>query len=295
MTEIESLDEDFLLRAAWVHAIDESVVLNARKRARLFNSQYLNDQNTEKSNSSRIGYSSTIRRPFKSTDGQWKNTESIGTRRTSRRGTKDTGIWRTSWRDTEDKVRVGKKVEYICRVEKCGKEYTSAQALLHHSKHGHIDYSDRPFKCEYDGCDKKYIYLRTLTDHIRRRHDLLSGEFPKSKIKQVRGNADFGDGLNPQIKQVDTADESQPETDRELERPFKCIQKGCNRAYVHSRTLAAHVKDRHSKSDENIHRCEVEGCDKSYRNRSSLNMHVKATHWDTDVRDSVMGGCDESQ
>lgn len=270
MTEIESLDEDFLLRAAWVHGINESVVLNARKRSRLFNSQYLNlDDNT---------FFDSNRFNFKSTDGSWRSADGIN--------------------NGGDKEKIRKNVEFICKEENCGKKYTTAQALLHHSKHGHINYTERPFKCDYEGCNKKYIYLRTLTDHIKRRHYLLSEDFPKPQMKESLINynilnivsaVDVNDELDDGHK---TVEESQPETDIDLEKQFKCNENGCNRAYFHRRTLSAHIKARHSeeakmkeKVKEKEHRCEVEGCNKSYRNKRTLDAHIKTRHGNDDHSD----------
>ncbi|KAL3249724.1 hypothetical protein MRX96_055924 [Rhipicephalus microplus] len=157
---------------------------------------------------------------------------------------------------------------FMCRVEGCGKTYTT----LHHLKvHGRAHTGDRPFKCLVDGCNKSFVTGYGLKSHTR----VHTGETPYRCTH---------DGC---IKTFKTSGDLQKHVRTHTgERPFKCPFEDCNREkpYVctvpscgkrfteYSSLYKHHVVHTHNKP----YMCNL--CGKNYRQTSTLAMHKRTAH-----------------
>ena len=75
-----------------------------------------------------------------------------------------------------------------CKVEKCGSEFSAYYEYRSHQRtHMRpIHPEDRPFGCDFAGCDNRYLTKTDLENHMRAVHD-----YPKLKCSSGQCTAEF--------------------------------------------------------------------------------------------------------
>lgn len=143
---------------------------------------------------------------------------------------------------------------FMCRVEGCGKTYTT----LHHLKvHGRAHTGDRPFKCLVDGCNKSFVTGYGLKSHTR----VHTGETPYRCTH---------DGC---IKTFKTSGDLQKHVRTHTgERPFKCPFEDCNRAFTTSNIRKVHMR---THTGERPYVCKEENCGRSFASATNYKNHIR--------------------
>ncbi|KAH8026145.1 hypothetical protein HPB51_016456 [Rhipicephalus microplus] len=143
---------------------------------------------------------------------------------------------------------------FMCRVEGCGKTYTT----LHHLKvHGRAHTGDRPFKCLVDGCNKSFVTGYGLKSHTR----VHTGETPYRCTH---------DGC---IKTFKTSGDLQKHVRTHTgERPFKCPFEDCNCAFTTSNIRKVHMR---THTGERPYVCKEENCGRSFASATNYKNHIR--------------------
>ncbi|XP_070594450.1 zinc finger protein ZXDC isoform X2 [Erythrolamprus reginae] len=158
------------------------------------------------------------------------------------------------------------------KCEACGQRFSSASRLGAHQRRSHLE-PDRPYRCEYPGCERTFITVSALFSHNRvhfREQELFSCSFP---------------GCN---KQYDKACRLKIHMRSHTgERPFICDFEGCGWSFTSMSKLLRH-KRKHE--DDRRFTCSVEGCGKSFTRAEHLKGH-SITHLGTKPFECPVEGC----
>uniref|UniRef100_A0ABM5FJP4 Zinc finger protein ZXDC isoform X1 n=1 Tax=Pogona vitticeps TaxID=103695 RepID=A0ABM5FJP4_9SAUR len=158
------------------------------------------------------------------------------------------------------------------KCEVCGQRFPSAARLGAHQRRSHLE-PDRPYRCEYPGCERTFITVSALFSHNRvhfREQELFSCSFP---------------GCN---KQYDKACRLKIHMRSHTgERPFICDFEGCGWSFTSMSKLLRH-KRKHE--DDRRFTCPVEGCGKSFTRAEHLKGH-SITHLGTKPFECPVEGC----
>ncbi|XP_039187241.1 zinc finger protein ZXDC isoform X2 [Crotalus tigris] len=158
------------------------------------------------------------------------------------------------------------------KCEACGQRFPSAARLGAHQRRSHLE-PDRPYRCEYPGCERTFITVSALFSHNRvhfREQEMFSCSFP---------------GCN---KQYDKACRLKIHMRSHTgERPFICDFEGCGWSFTSMSKLLRH-KRKHE--DDRRFTCSVEGCGKSFTRAEHLKGH-SITHLGTKPFECPVEGC----
>ncbi|XP_075430714.1 zinc finger protein ZXDC-like isoform X2 [Ascaphus truei] len=161
--------------------------------------------------------------------------------------------------------------ESVFRCDTCGERCPTAAKLGTHLR-THFE-PERPYKCEFPGCDKTFITVTALFSHHRahvREQEQFICSFP---------------GCN---KQYDKACRLKIHLRSHTgERPFICDFEGCGWAFTSMSKLLRH-KRKHE--DDRRYHCPVEGCGKSFTRAEHLKGH-SITHLGTKPFECPVEGC----
>ncbi|XP_025028682.1 zinc finger protein ZXDC [Python bivittatus] len=150
--------------------------------------------------------------------------------------------------------------------------FPSAARLGAQQRRSHLE-PDRPYRCEYPGCERTFITVSALFSHNRvhfREQELFSCSFP---------------GCN---KQYDKACRLKIHMRSHTgERPFICDFEGCGWSFTSMSKLLRH-KRKHE--DDRRFTCSVEGCGKSFTRAEHLKGH-SITHLGTKPFECPVEGC----
>ncbi|KAM8799730.1 zinc finger protein ZXDC [Eudromia elegans] len=158
------------------------------------------------------------------------------------------------------------------KCEACGQRFPSAARLAAHRRRSHLE-PERPFRCDYPGCERTFITVSALFSHNRahfREQEQFSCSFP---------------GCN---KQYDKACRLKIHMRSHTgERPFICDFEGCGWSFTSMSKLLRH-KRKHE--DDRRFTCPVEGCGKSFTRAEHLKGH-SITHLGTKPFECPVEGC----
>ncbi|XP_077181474.1 zinc finger protein ZXDC [Paroedura picta] len=158
------------------------------------------------------------------------------------------------------------------KCEVCGQRFPSAARLGAHQRRSHVE-PDRPYRCEYPGCERTFITVSALFSHNRvhfREQELFSCSFPGCS------------------KQYDKACRLKIHMRSHTgERPFICDFEGCGWSFTSMSKLLRH-KRKHE--DDRRFTCSVEGCGKSFTRAEHLKGH-SITHLGTKPFECPVEGC----
>ncbi|XP_060095649.1 zinc finger protein ZXDC [Heteronotia binoei] len=158
------------------------------------------------------------------------------------------------------------------KCEACGQRFPSAARLGAHQRRSHLE-PDRPYRCEYPGCERTFITVSALFSHNRvhfREQELFSCSFPGCS------------------KQYDKACRLKIHMRSHTgERPFICDFEGCGWSFTSMSKLLRH-KRKHE--DDRRFTCSVEGCGKSFTRAEHLKGH-SITHLGTKPFACPVEGC----
>ena len=170
----------------------------------------------------------------------------------------------------------------------CGKNFTTRSSFRDHFHTHFRDPSDRPFKCNFPGCNKSFYRERSLKYHNSISHG--SGDFMVKKTSKKTSNliyiCDFCNKtftLQSLFKQhVVTHIESEQRI-----RKHKCNI--CDAIFKRTEHLRTHMNAVHLKVKP--HRCEHIGCGKSFSSIGDKNVHLNVH---SDVKPHVCSICQKS-
>ncbi|OXB64542.1 hypothetical protein ASZ78_012805 [Callipepla squamata] len=158
------------------------------------------------------------------------------------------------------------------KCEACGQRFPSAARLAAHSRRSHLE-PERPYRCDFPGCERTFITVSALFSHNRahfREQEQFSCSFP---------------GCN---KQYDKACRLKIHMRSHTgERPFICDFEGCGWSFTSMSKLLRH-KRKHE--DDRRFTCPVEGCGKSFTRAEHLKGH-SITHLGTKPFECPVEGC----
>ncbi|XP_060036239.1 zinc finger protein ZXDC [Erinaceus europaeus] len=157
------------------------------------------------------------------------------------------------------------------QCELCARRFPSAARLGSHQR-GHFQ-PERPYKCDFPGCEKTFITVSALFSHNRahfREQELFSCSFPGCS------------------KQYDKACRLKIHLRSHTgERPFICDSDSCGWTFTSMSKLLRH-KRKHD--DDRRFTCPVEGCGKSFTRAEHLKGH-SITHLGTKPFACPVEGC----
>ncbi|NXU60681.1 ZXDC protein, partial [Horornis vulcanius] len=158
------------------------------------------------------------------------------------------------------------------KCEACGQRFPSAARLAAHHRRSHLE-PERPYRCDFPGCERTFITVSALFSHNRahfREQEQFSCSFP---------------GCN---KQYDKACRLKIHMRSHTgERPFICDFEGCGWSFTSMSKLLRH-KRKHE--DDRRFMCPVEGCGKSFTRAEHLKGH-SITHLGTKPFECPVEGC----
>ncbi|XP_061213151.1 zinc finger protein ZXDC isoform X2 [Neopsephotus bourkii] len=158
------------------------------------------------------------------------------------------------------------------KCELCGQRFPSAARLAAHRRRSHLE-PERPYRCDFPGCERTFITVSALFSHNRahfREQEQFCCSFP---------------GCN---KQYDKACRLKIHMRSHTgERPFICDFEGCGWSFTSMSKLLRH-KRKHE--DDRRFMCPVEGCGKSFTRAEHLKGH-SITHLGTKPFECPVEGC----
>ncbi|KAL2807103.1 zinc finger protein ZXDC isoform 2 [Daubentonia madagascariensis] len=165
----------------------------------------------------------------------------------------------------------GHEQESLFKCEVCAERFPTHAKLSSHQR-SHFE-PERPYKCDFPGCEKTFITVSALFSHNRahfREQELFSCSFP---------------GCN---KQYDKACRLKIHLRSHTgERPFICDSDSCGWTFTSMSKLLRH-KRKHD--DDRRFTCPVEGCGKSFTRAEHLKGH-SITHLGTKPFECPVEGC----
>ncbi|XP_069875355.1 zinc finger protein ZXDC-like isoform X2 [Dipodomys merriami] len=165
----------------------------------------------------------------------------------------------------------GHEQESLFKCEVCAERFPTHAKLSSHQR-SHFE-PERPYKCDFPGCEKTFITVSALFSHNRahfREQELFSCSFPGCS------------------KQYDKACRLKIHLRSHTgERPFVCDSDSCGWTFTSMSKLLRH-KRKHD--DDRRFTCPVEGCGKSFTRAEHLKGH-SITHLGTKPFECPVKGC----
>ncbi|XP_039699525.1 zinc finger protein ZXDC isoform X2 [Pteropus medius] len=165
----------------------------------------------------------------------------------------------------------GHEQENLFKCEECAERFPTQAKLSSHQR-SHFE-PERPYKCDFPGCEKTFITVSALFSHNRahfREQELFSCSFPGCS------------------KQYDKACRLKIHLRSHTgERPFICDSDSCGWTFTSMSKLLRH-KRKHD--DDRRFTCPVEGCGKSFTRAEHLKGH-SITHLGTKPFECPVEGC----
>ncbi|KAM4820868.1 zinc finger protein ZXDC [Thomomys bottae] len=165
----------------------------------------------------------------------------------------------------------GHEQESLFKCEVCAERFPTHAKLSSHQR-SHFE-PERPYKCDFPGCEKAFITVSALFSHNRahfREQELFSCSFPGCS------------------KQYDKACRLKIHLRSHTgERPFICDSDSCGWTFTSMSKLLRH-KRKHD--DDRRFTCPVEGCGKSFTRAEHLKGH-SVTHLGTKPFECPVKGC----
>ncbi|KAM5305861.1 zinc finger protein ZXDC isoform 2-T2 [Glossophaga mutica] len=165
----------------------------------------------------------------------------------------------------------GHEQENLFKCEVCAERFPTQAKLSSHQR-SHFE-PERPYKCDFPGCEKTFITVSALFSHNRahfREQELFSCSFPGCS------------------KQYDKACRLKIHLRSHTgERPFICDSDSCGWTFTSMSKLLRH-KRKHD--DDRRFTCPVEGCGKSFTRAEHLKGH-SITHLGTKPFECPVKGC----
>ncbi|KAM5280198.1 zinc finger protein ZXDC [Ctenodactylus gundi] len=165
----------------------------------------------------------------------------------------------------------GHEQESLFKCEVCAERFPTHAKLSSHQR-SHFE-PERPYKCDFPGCEKTFITVSALFSHNRahfREQELFSCSFPGCS------------------KQYDKACRLKIHLRSHTgERPFICDSDSCGWTFTSMSKLLRH-KRKHD--DDRRFTCSVEGCGKSFTRAEHLKGH-SITHLGTKPFQCPVEGC----
>ncbi|XP_053454471.1 zinc finger protein ZXDC isoform X2 [Nycticebus coucang] len=165
----------------------------------------------------------------------------------------------------------GHEQESLFKCEVCAERFPTHAKLSSHQR-SHFE-PERPYKCDFPGCEKTFITVSALFSHNRahfREQELFSCSFPGCS------------------KQYDKACRLKIHLRSHTgERPFICDSDSCGWTFTSMSKLLRH-KRKHD--DDRRFTCPVEGCGKSFTRAEHLKGH-SITHLGTKPFECPVEGC----
>uniref|UniRef100_A0A8C5KAA3 ZXD family zinc finger C n=1 Tax=Jaculus jaculus TaxID=51337 RepID=A0A8C5KAA3_JACJA len=165
----------------------------------------------------------------------------------------------------------GHEQESLFKCEVCAERFPTHAKLNSHQR-SHFE-PERPYKCDFPGCEKTFITVSALFSHNRahfREQELFSCSFPGCS------------------KQYDKACRLKIHLRSHTgERPFICDSDSCGWTFTSMSKLLRH-KRKHD--DDRRFTCPVEGCGKSFTRAEHLKGH-SITHLGTKPFECPVEGC----
>ncbi|XP_064130848.1 zinc finger protein ZXDC [Loxodonta africana] len=165
----------------------------------------------------------------------------------------------------------GHEQENLFKCEVCAERFPTHAKLSSHQR-SHFE-PERPYKCDFPGCEKTFITVSALFSHNRahfREQELFSCSFPGCS------------------KQYDKACRLKIHLRSHTgERPFVCDSDSCGWTFTSMSKLLRH-KRKHD--DDRRFTCPVEGCGKSFTRAEHLKGH-SITHLGTKPFECPVEGC----
>ncbi|XP_054443273.1 zinc finger protein ZXDC isoform X2 [Pteronotus mesoamericanus] len=165
----------------------------------------------------------------------------------------------------------GHEQENLFKCEVCAERFPTQSKLNSHQR-SHFE-PERPYKCDFPGCEKTFITVSALFSHNRahfREQELFSCSFPGCS------------------KQYDKACRLKIHLRSHTgERPFICDSDSCGWTFTSMSKLLRH-KRKHD--DDRRFTCSVEGCGKSFTRAEHLKGH-SITHLGTKPFECPVEGC----
>ncbi|KAM6177095.1 LOW QUALITY PROTEIN: zinc finger protein ZXDC [Erethizon dorsatum] len=165
----------------------------------------------------------------------------------------------------------GHEQESLFKCEVCAERFPTQAKLSSHQR-SHFE-PERPYKCDFPGCEKTFITVSALFSHNRahfREQELFSCSFPGCS------------------KQYDKACRLKIHLRSHTgERPFICDSDSCGWTFTSMSKLLRH-KRKHD--DDRRFTCSVEGCGKSFTRAEHLKGH-SITHLGTKPFECPVEGC----
>ena len=148
---------------------------------------------------------------------------------------------------------------FKCNFKGCDAAFAHSSSLKAHKRRRHT--GERPYKCDVEGCDAAFAASSNLVTH-KRRH---IGEKPYKCDVEGCDAAFAACGHLVVHKRIHTG-----------ERPYKCDVDGCREAFAHSSALKKHKRRRHT--GERPFECDFDGCGAAFADSGSLMRHKESTH-----------------